>query len=196
MGQFFKVSFLALLVTYCFSGCNPLVREPTSQPNFNPGIPNAPQAAPDHLIKVSGDLQWGIVSTTLSLPPTVQVVDQTGAPYTQGVLLEFQVGATGGSVTHSIVTTDQNGLAFTPWTLGASVGVYTLIVRPVEITFPGLPGALVFSASALSVVPSTTLSTITGTSVVADGVTSSTVTITLLDNGGNPISRGCLTNQS
>ena len=139
----FKISFLLLCVIGGLSGCNPLVKEPNIQTNFNPGIFHT-KTEPDHLIKVSGDAQWGLISMPLTLSPTVQVLDRTGAPFTEGVILEFQVGANGGSVTHSIVTTDQNGLAATSWSMGPTAGIYALSVTPVEISLPGVPSSVVF----------------------------------------------------
>ncbi|MGH7593230.1 MAG: hypothetical protein ACRELE_05200 [Gemmatimonadales bacterium] len=84
------------------------------------------------------------VGTAVAAPPRVQVqlvLPGTGFTPVAGATVTFTVGAGGGSVSGSVVTTDANGLAAVgSWTLGPTAGPNTLLVTvspfpDVRVTF-------------------------------------------------------------
>ncbi len=83
---------------------------------------------PVPIFSESGNLQTGMVSTTLPQPIVVSVRDAANAPMA-GVSVAFTPGALSGAVSPSLVTTDNQGLARTSWTLGAQVGTQILSSR-------------------------------------------------------------------
>lgn len=82
------------------------------------GYPDATTAG-SSLVKVSGDAQEGVISTTLPQPLTVQVYNN-GFP-AAGVTLNFSITSGGGSLSTQTATTDANGQASVNWQLGRSV---------------------------------------------------------------------------
>jgi|KBSSwiStaDraftv2_1062776.scaffolds.fasta_scaffold95734_1 alpha-tubulin suppressor-like RCC1 family protein len=81
---------------------------------------NGPRLAT--LVAVSGSGQFGALGATLANPLVVRVEDQTGAPV-EGVTVEWDVIAGGGTVTPSQSVTDQDGLASASLRLGSVTGV-------------------------------------------------------------------------
>ena len=184
-----KLILTSSVLSLCFLlvSCNPLIENPTADPGYNPGVSPTPLSVPDHLVLIAGNTQVASIGHVVPIPPQVQVVDTKGTPFTTGVLLGFQVGGAGGSVGHSVVITDSQGKAATPWTLGSTMGSYSLTVGQLGAPLPGSPASITFSATAVSL-PSVAHSSISGTSnITADGVVSSVITITLEDSTGTPV---------
>jgi len=71
---------------------------------------------------VSGDGQTGIVGQPLPSPVVIKATDSKGKAL-RNVLVEFRVTSGGGSANPSTVTTNNQGIAQTSWTLGTSTAV-------------------------------------------------------------------------
>jgi hypothetical protein len=77
---------------------------------------------------VSGNTQKGPVNASLPNAVRVQTLNNAGLPV-PNVLLDFVVTSGGGSVLSSTVTTNADGYADEPWTLGPRLGPQTLQAR-------------------------------------------------------------------
>lgn len=101
------------------------------------------------IAQASGNLQVGLIRSTLPVPLTVRVVDQIGNPV-EDVTVTFTFatlpsGTVGHRLSATTVQTDSSGQASTTLTLGTKVGVYI-----VHASSPGLSGSpVVFTATAL-----------------------------------------------
>lgn len=100
------------------------------------------QAMPHSLTKVSGDGQEGTVGEPLAKPFVVSVLDQNGSAFA-GVVVTFSVTAGGGSLSATAATTDANGRARSPLTLGSEPGTNTVVatvagLEPVTLPLPPL----------------------------------------------------------
>lgn len=89
--------------------------------------------APSTVAKVSGDLQTGVVGSTLPQPLVVRVTDAHSNP-TPGVTVSFTVTSGGGTVGTASAATDAQGLASTTHLLGPQSGS-----NNVRVTAAGLP---------------------------------------------------------
>ena len=105
------------------------------------GTPPPPKVATT-LEKVSGDGQSAEVSTQLSDPLVVRVLDQDGAVL-NGVSVSFSVSPTDGTLSASTAITNAQGEASTRLTLGSTVGTYT-----VTASASGITGTVSFTATA------------------------------------------------
>ncbi|MGD2114268.1 MAG: Ig-like domain-containing protein, partial [Acidobacteriota bacterium] len=107
----------------------------------------ASPAPPEQITVLSGANQTGVVERPLPLPLLVLVIDEAGNPV-QGVDVTFEVLEGGGSfegASSAVVTTDLDGLADVPWTLGPDEGINNNMARA---SFPGLAeSAATFTAS-------------------------------------------------
>ena len=138
----------------------------------------------------SGDSQSATVGTALALPFVVTVTDSTGNPIS-GTSVTFAVasvpgGATGQSLSTITITTDSNGQAASTLSLGNLDGTYT-----VTATSGSLSGSpLTFTATATPAgAPDAFNSTVAASpgTVTANGTSTSTITVTLLDASLNPV---------
>lgn len=93
---------------------------------------------------VSGDGQTGPFNTQLNAPLVVEVVDGEGNAV-EGVLVQFTITASGGAVTPTTATTDQQGRAQTEWVLGSNQGEQTVTASAVGTAF-----TITFRATALA----------------------------------------------
>ncbi len=110
---------------------------------------SAPGVAPTTLAVSSGDAQAGIMAAKLAEPLAVRVTGLDLQPV-PNVQVTFTVTSGGGSVGHSLATTDANGIATTSWTLGSGAGATR---QSVAARFVGFSGPTVrFSANAGAVV--------------------------------------------
>ena len=92
-----------------------------------------------------GDGQSAVAGATVSVPPSVRVLDDFGNGVA-GTTVQFTVTGGGGSVTGATPTSDGSGLATVgSWTLGTSAGTNTL-----EASAAGIVGTVGFTATALS----------------------------------------------
>ena len=89
------------------------------------------QQAAALLVIVSGDGQSATVGQALAEAVVVRATDAGGA-VVEGLSLAFVVQESGGTVGASPVTTDEEGLASTTWTLGTTAGL-----QEVEVTISG-----------------------------------------------------------
>ena len=82
--------------------------------------------------KIAGDGQIAARGTAVPIKPQVQVVDSHSNPLT-GVVVTFEVGSGGGSLTGETATTDSSGIAtLGSWTLGTS-GSQKLVVKTANV---------------------------------------------------------------
>ena len=103
------------------AGCGGGGTATTTQP------PVAPAAAVSLLI-ASGDDQDGTTSDPLPVEISFKVADSAGRPL-GGVALHLEVTEGGGTVPQSTLTTDADGEAQTPWTLGPAPGTNRLAAQ-------------------------------------------------------------------
>lgn len=139
-------------------------------------------STPDHLVKVSGDSQSAIAGQSVSLNPTVKVVDIYGNPV-GGVVLTVtpSAGASAGSST--VTTAASTGLASTSFTTGTVVGSYSLTFARQTTALPGTPSTVTFLASATPGSIATLQLSGFPTSITAG--TQGTFTVTAYDGNGN-----------
>ncbi|HWZ28672.1 MAG TPA: Ig-like domain-containing protein, partial [Gemmatimonadales bacterium] len=150
---------------------------------------------PTTLAKNGGDAQSATVNTAVATAPSVKVTDQFGNGVS-GMGITYSVPATHGSVTGGSATTGANGVAAVgSWILDSIAGGNTLTatpgvsLTPVSVAFSGTGTAGAVSASKSTLVAGT--ATITAcSSGCSTGTTASTITVTELDQFGNPISGG------
>ncbi|MFQ5649774.1 MAG: Ig-like domain-containing protein [bacterium] len=91
----------------------------------------------------SGDSQVGTASKPLATPLRVSVTDDIGTPVPNHSVT-FAVTGGSGSVAPVTTTTQADGTAETVWTLGSEIGD----VHQVQATALGVPGSVIFNASA------------------------------------------------
>ena len=154
----------------------------------NPGNPTT-------IAQNGGNGQSATVNTAVSTAPSVKVTDRAGNGV-PSVGVTFTVAATNGSVTGGAISTASNGVATVgSWildsiaansnTLTATAAPGGLTGNPVTFTATGVAGAV--SASNSSLVAGTGSITACSTGCVV-GTTASTITVTKLDQFGNPVS--------
>ena len=127
---------------YSFPKLN-LVENPLSHASINmlhaKGYPiDKPDPA---LLKISGDVQEGAPGTVLTVPFTVEAIDENGKPM-QGVSVTFTVTGGGGKLSRTTATTDVRGRAHTTLTLGEWAGRNT-----VHATAEGIQSRVIFNAT-------------------------------------------------
>jgi len=145
--------------------------------------------APDHMILVSGDGQTGIVNSLLASPLIARVTDFAGNGIA-GENIQYAVTTGIGTVGSGILVSDVNGESVNSYTLGTSSGAAEVITVGRNTTpLPGSPATVAFTETPTPDTADVPFSTITATGpVVADGTTTSAVTITLRDQFNNPVS--------
>ena len=119
----------------------------------------APPKVPTTLEKVSGDGQSGQVSTQLSNPLVVRVLDQDGVAL-GGVSVSFSVSPS-GTLSTSSATTGSNEQASTRLTLGSTIGTYTVTASVTKPDGTKLEVSFTATATAPPKVP-TTLEKVSG----------------------------------
>ena len=116
-----------------------------------------PLPIPTRLLSVSGSNQSGITGEALVNPFVIEVRDQYDDPMA-GVTVTFAVSAGGGSLSHTSVDTDADGLAQTTLTLGSKPGANT-----VTASAEGISQSTVFNVEASLPPPvATSLSIVSG----------------------------------
>jgi len=133
-----------------------------------------------------GDGQTADAGTAVFTAPSVLVTDANGIPV-QGFEVLFEVASGGGTVDPTTaVMTNSSGIAtVNTWTLGAIPGSNTLTATALGLT--GSP--VTFTATGEIGPASAATSTIiaTPTSIVANGLTTSTIVMQLRDAAGNDL---------
>ena len=130
---------------------------------------------------VSGNGQATVVNGTLANPFVVEVRDQGGNPISDAVV-EFDITQGGGSLSHTVVLTNNNGRAQTTLTLGPNLGANT-----VRASVSGIATTIDFTATGQPSLP-TTLHEISGDnqSVVINGTLANPFVVEVRDQIGNP----------
>ena len=99
------------------------------------------------LLKISGDNQKGVSFAPLSQPFVVEVQDANGSALA-GVSVTFAVTAGGGTLSTTIIRTDENGRAQSTLILGPNLGTNT-----VEVSAAGIESTATFYAIADTELP-------------------------------------------
>ena len=113
---------------------------------------------PTTLVKISGDMQRGIVDTTLPLPVVVEVSDQQNRAFA-GVPVTFTITTGGGQFSTTATSTDLKGRAAAHLTLGRTAGTTTVRVTAADISQPVQFTATAVLPSAPMAVPDAALRT-------------------------------------
>src|SRR5207237_222283 len=140
----------------------------------------------------AGNNQTVTAGTAVPIPPSVIVKDASGNPV-PGVAVTFAVATGNGSITGASQTTNASGIAAVgSWTLGTAAGQNTLTA-----TSPGVNGSpITFTATATAGAPSAARSLVAaapGTIAASSGANAATITVTVNDEFGNPVSGATVT---
>jgi len=131
----------------------------------------------------TGDLQTGIVGSTLATPYSVAVKDAVGLPVS-GVPVRWAVGAGGGFITPATSATDANGIASATRTLGGSPGTQTATASVSGLTGSPVP----FSATALTDAPAQIVKlSLDPQSAIVGSAVSSPPSVRVVDQFGNAV---------
>jgi len=91
------------------------------------------------LVSISGNNQAGEISTQLMEPLEVQILDERGN-LVPNIEISFNIIEGGGTVSNTIVLSDNNGIASVLWTLGAAptaqiveISVQNSLTQPISI---------------------------------------------------------------
>ena len=134
---------------------NGIITTTTFQGAVGGGTQPPPQLVATTLEVISGNNQDADVSTQLSNPLVVRVLDQNGDPFS-GAEVTFSASPSGGRFSDETVTTGANGQARTRFTLGSTAGDYTITASVTGLT------AATFTATANEVLVATTLQIVSG----------------------------------
>ena len=135
----------------------------------------------DTIAYVLGDAQTKTVGTILDNPFVVKVTDAKGNPVS-ATAVTFAVTAGGGTLSVENATTGTDGTASSTLTLGITTGANTVTATSTGLTGSPVTLNATGTAGAVSAGQSTVDTT---TPVVADGVATSTITITAKDQYDN-----------
>src|SRR5439155_755258 len=131
----------------------------------------------------TGDLQTGIVGSTLATTNSVAVKDAVGLP-ASGVPVRWAVGAGGGFITPATSATDANGIASATRTLGGSPGTQTATASVSGLTGSPVP----FSATALTDAPAQIVKlSLDPQSAIVGSAVSSPPSVRVVDQFGNAV---------
>lgn len=142
---------------------------------------SGPRPIPSALQIAAGGIQTGVVAQPLDTALTVRVLDQHGEAMA-GVLVQFVIADTAGSLSSLTRTTGPDGLAATVWTLPQAAASYAVLARVAEldsVTFQAEAGPA--AASQLLVVAGDSQWTTVGQPL------DSVVRVRLADPFGNPV---------
>ncbi|MGH7579081.1 MAG: Ig-like domain-containing protein [Gemmatimonadales bacterium] len=144
---------------------------------------------PSSIAGVAGDDQTATVGEAVPIDPAVVVRDADGNPLS-GIPVTFTVTGGDGTVTDNTPVTGEDGIATVgEWKLGPGAGENTLSAvvvgqdlsgGPVVFSATGTPGAVSAGQSTLAAAP--------GTISASTGSSASTITVTVRDGFGNPLS--------
>ena len=146
--------------------------------------------ATGNLVMNGGNLQTAVVGTAVGIAPSVMIADNFGNPIA-GIAVTFTVAAPGAVVSNGvnsgasvIVTTNAAGIAaLTSWTLGATVGSYSLTAAAVANSSPQT-----FTATATAGPASQVTLTVQPSAAAQGGVAFPTQPVVQLrDAGGNVV---------
>jgi invasin-like protein/Big-like domain-containing protein len=145
--------------------------------------------APSSIGGVTGDDQTATVGEAVPVDPAVMVLDADGNPLS-GIPVTFTVTRGGGTVSENTPVTGDDGVATVgEWKLGRSAGANTLSAAvagqdlagsPVVFSATGVPGPVSAAQSAVTADPANISA--------SNGASASTITVTVRDGFGNPLS--------
>ena len=145
--------------------------------------------APSSIEPVAGDDQTAMAGDAVPIAPSVLVKDADGNPL-GGIPVTFTVTGGGGSVSGGTPVTGSDGVATVgAWRLGTTAGDNTLLATVAGQDLSG--GPVVFSATGTPGGVSAEQSTVTAspaTISASSGSSASTITVTVRDPFGNPLS--------
>jgi adhesin/invasin len=145
--------------------------------------------APSSIEGVAGDDQSATVGAPVPIDPSVVVRDADGNPL-GGIPVTFTVTGGGGTVSGNTPVTGSDGIATVgEWKLGPTVGENTLAAAVTGQDLSGSP--VIFSASSVAGGVSAEQTTVTAapaTISASSGSSASTITVTVRDEFGNPVS--------
>ncbi len=134
----------------------------------------------------AGTSQTATVSTAVAIRPAVIVKDVNGNPVA-GVAVMFASTPRSGSVAGASQTTGADGIATVgSWTLGTVAGLDTLTATATGVNGSPVP----FVAAGTADAPSASRSSVSaapGTIAASSGDVASTITVTAVDQFGNPV---------
>ena len=139
------------------------------------------------LTVVSGGGQTATVATSLAAPIVLQVKDQNGNTMA-GVVVTLSMGAGGGSVPSTQLTTDSNGQVTVSWTLGTVAGTDTLVAQ-----VGSLPVLDVVATATPDVPANLDLVSGDNQSTAAGTALPSALTVKVTDRYGNAVSNVAVT---
>ncbi|NIR49895.1 T9SS type A sorting domain-containing protein [candidate division KSB1 bacterium] len=151
---------------------------------------------------VGGGGQTGQAGETLPQQIRAEVTDNIGINPIANHPVRFQVTAGGGTLgntasTDTVVNSDQNGVAALSWTLGGALGNnsqrLSISANDGVNQLDGSPITVFASATTGPVNPEASSVTSNVSEVPADGQSMATITVTLTDRFGNPISGKAVT---
>ncbi|MBS1121769.1 MAG: repeat protein [Deltaproteobacteria bacterium] len=162
----------AVMLAICLGGCTGLL-----------GV-HDPSQVPDRLTLDSPAGQTGIVGSELAEPISVTIVDGNGVGVA-GIPVHFVVTTGGGQLSAQDLISDAQGHARSALTLGTTAGENSVEVRANDV----LESPLTFTATGLAGPPSASGSTVSASAgtVIADGMATAEITVTLKDAFNNPI---------
>ena len=181
-------NFLLLIAIAFISSCKPAggkLDTGIDSGRFDPTVTTG--TIPDHLEIYSGQNQTGVYGGYLANPVVVVVKDSKGAVVPH-VTFSAAVTLGGGSVDQSTVETDSRGQGSVYWKLG-TVNTTNVVTITGNGNYTGTPKVITFNATGYAGnIPTVANSSITATSsIVANGVATSSVTITLKDAASNAV---------
>lgn len=142
--------------------------------------------APSSIEPAAGDDQSAVVGGAVPVDPSVLVKDADGNPL-GGIPVTFTVTGGGGTVSGNTPVTGSNGVATVgEWRLGTTVGENTLSATVAGQNLSG--GPVVFSATGTPGGVSAEQSTVAASPATVSASSASTITVTVRDQFGNPLS--------
>ncbi len=142
--------------------------------------------APSSIEPAAGDDQSAVVGGAVPVDPSVRVKDADGNPL-GGIPVTFTVTGGGGTVSGNTPVTGSDGVATVgEWRLGTTVGENTLSAAVAGQNLSG--GPVVFSATGTPGGVSSEQSTVAASPATVSGSSISTITVTVRDQFGNPLS--------
>lgn len=140
-----------------------------------------PRRVPSGLEIVAGGMQTGAVAQPLGSALTVRVLDQRDEPIA-GVLVQFVLADTAGSLSHLTRTTGPDGQAATVWTLPQVAGAYSALARVAGLD------SVEFAATAVPAAAATlALMSGGGQAALADSTLEQPIVVRVDDVFGNPV---------
>jgi adhesin/invasin len=135
----------------------------------------------------AGNLQTGVVGTTLANPVEVFVANASGTGLS-GITVTWTAGTASGSPSIGAVVTDANGMAQVNWTLGTTIGSQTMTATVAGIT------AVTFTSTATAGAVTQILKAGGDAQSVTAGITLPTnPAVNVFDQYGNPVVNATVT---